>query len=432
MIYYKPHHQLIRVCFFSSLFTPTSDVSILKKVELMESKTKILDDIVSDSDESYNVLRFKDSGNFRTIASEGEDDDNSVLEVDGDDFRLDTVENTQQPQEGKKKRNSPKLFVEESSHIYETPIKATRAEKSFGNKDDENDESEYDEIGEIRTPPRKRVRFESEEQQQEEDFTNAHPWDFKKVVRSEFHDKLPKNYAIKTWKRPSKLMVQSINDILENNIDSTISEVFGKYGNECARAIGGKSIKRIIKGKENLLHEIVNKIKRKLKKSKFPARISDRELDIEYIFAKRKFIQERYSQELRNAETIEHQLIREQQKLSEAKLVTGKLTGKDKKEIAHLTQQLTQTLNPVLNRAMVNSYGLLADVKNNKHTFQHDSDELSLVLENDKERNELSSETIKQYLPSLKDFETVDVTLNTTLERFNNTNKDIQSIGESL
>lgn len=181
-----------------------------------------------------------------------------------------------------------------------------------------------------------------------------------------------------------------------------------------------------------MLHEIVNKIKRKLKKSKFPARISDRELDIEYIFAKRKFIQERYSQELRNAETIEHQLIREQQKLSEAKLVTGKLTGKDKKEIAHLTQQLTQTLNPVLNRAMVNSYGLLADVKNNKHTFQHDSDELSLVLENDKERNELSSETIKQYLPSLKDFETVDVTLNTTLERFNNTNKDIQSIGESL
>nr|8T0P_A Chain A, Inner kinetochore subunit OKP1 [Saccharomyces cerevisiae S288C] len=150
---------------------------------------------------------------------------------------------------------------------------------------------------------------------------SVRPWEFRKVIQAEYRERLPRNYELKHWKKPSKIMIGSILRLLETNTVSALDSVFEKYEKEMNQMTHGDNneVKRIYSKKERLLEIILTKIKKKLRQAKFPSRISERDLDIEYIYSKRQFIQNRYSQELQNNERLEAILSREQNLLEETR-----------------------------------------------------------------------------------------------------------------
>ena len=240
---------------------------------------------------------------------------------------------------------------------------------------------------------------------------NVRPWEFRKVIQAEYRERLPPNYELKHWKKPSKIMIGSILRLLETNTVSALDSVFEKYEKEMNQMTHGDNneVKRIYSKKERLLEIILTKIKKKLRQAKFPSRISERDLDIEYIYSKRQFIQNRYSQELQNNERLEAILSREQNLLEETRKLCMNLKTNNKKR---LTEKLIQKdLHPVLNKAMEYTYGL-ESTNGFMHpdgpvTFRNDSHELNLML-NDPIKStadvRLDKEEVLSLLPSLKEY----------------------------
>lgn len=366
--------------------------------------------------------------------------EDSLLEVNGDDFRLDkhqsevTQSQPAQIDKSNDDSNIKKLFVEDDTILStpETSMNRDNNEDSPKSTTPQVDESYYDEVSSIRTPVSKKVRFNSAAtiSREEEALKQSHPWDFKNRIHKEFRERLPNNYEIKNWKRPSKKMLMSIMDVLENNVEPAVQSVLDKYGEECERVVGQGEIQRIRQNKETLLFELIRKIKQKLRKAKFPSRVSDQDMDIEYIFAKRKFIQERYSRELQHSEVIEHQLLREQKKLEDLKTFETKLSNRGLKEVTLLKNQLTLNLHPVLNKAVVNSFGLIADQTANNHRFEKDVQNMNLedslreglsdVLNEEQNRDSL----LERYLPAFKSYEEANNKLQNCIHNHLEINKD--------
>lgn len=254
----------------------------------------------------------------------------------------------------------------------------------------------------IQSPLRKHVRFNSQRRRgpDSDEDTSMHPWEFKKIIRKEFRDKLPKNYEIKRWRRPSKIMVNSVVQLLETNVESSLRQVLKKYTPELQAIEHTKNVDKIFRQKQSIMNDIISKIKSQLKKSKFPSRISDRELEIEYIVSKRKFIQNRYAEELLNAERLERELLREQSLLQELKASCEAVKLNNR---TSLTKGLMENnLHPSLSKAVENAYGLIAEPSSSQiagNLYKRDVAELNLKLGDP--TTSPSQEEVANFLPGL-------------------------------
>ncbi|QHS73483.1 Okp1p [Saccharomyces paradoxus] len=253
---------------------------------------------------------------------------------------------------------------------------------------------------------------------------SARPWEFRKVIQAEYRERLPRNYELKHWKKPSKIMIESILRLLETNTVSALDSVFKKYEEELSQMTHGDNneVERIYSKKERLLEIILTKINKKLRQAKFPSRISERDLDIEYIYSKRQFIQNRYSQELQNCERLEANLSRERKLLEETRKLCRNLKTNNKKR---LTEKLIQKdLHPVLNKAMEYSYGLESANgfagPEGQVTFKNDSNELNLML-NDPIKSatdvRLDKKEVLSLLPSLQEYTKKSKELKVTMDQ---------------
>ncbi|CAI4485268.1 ADM_collapsed_G0021570.mRNA.1.CDS.1 [Saccharomyces cerevisiae] len=90
---------------------------------------------------------------------------------------------------------------------------------------------------------------------------NVRPWEFRKVIQAEYRERLPRNYELKHWKKPSKIMIGSILRLLETNTVSALDSVFEKYEKEMNQMTHGDNneVKRIYSKKERLLEIILTK-----------------------------------------------------------------------------------------------------------------------------------------------------------------------------
>ncbi|QLQ81107.1 hypothetical protein HG537_0E04620 [Torulaspora globosa] len=283
----------------------------------------------------------------------------------------------------------------------------------------------------IESPIRKHVRFNSQRRQadSDEDTSPMHPWEFKRIIRKEFRDKLPKNYEIKRWRRPSKVMVNSVIQLLETNFESSLRQVLKKYTPELQAIEHTENIDRIFRQKQSIMNDIISKIKSQLKKSKFPSRISDRELEIEYIVSKRKFIQDRYAEELTNAERLERELLREQSLLNELKASCEAVKLNNK---TNLTKGLMENnLHPSLTKAVENAYGLIT-ASSSSHIagnslYKKDVAELNLKQE---DPTRTSPTEMEDLLPGLNKSNQASTELYNNLSNF--TRPELQAIFQRL
>ncbi|AET40421.1 Okp1p Ecym_6013 [Eremothecium cymbalariae DBVPG len=305
----------------------------------------ILDEILSDSDISKD------------------EDEGSMASLNADAFRLDG----KQPTDG---NGNMELFVrdEDSSPLGKETANSNQVYRSIS-------EDGSDEVSDIKTPPRerKRVRFNAgQDAETDKDDDELNPWDLKRAVRKQFKEKLPENYEIKTWKRPPKHLIRSLLEIMEGNVERAAEDVMNKYSDECIHTLGPEEFEKFQEDKKQVLFNMIGKLRSRLKRTKFPSRISDHALDIEYIYTKRNFIQQRYETELDNTEKVELQLVEEQQVLATIKNQASQATAKQ------LLEQLTADLHPSLNKAISNAYGLIKDQENTRETYLRDVDNLNL------------------------------------------------------
>ncbi|EDO19016.1 hypothetical protein Kpol_2002p87 [Vanderwaltozyma polyspora DSM 70294] len=357
----------------------------------MSSRRNILDD----TDEEYGI----DDASERSYAGSSPDEEMSdiTFERDDDAQRDIAIEN---------RRIAKRLFHSDS------------------------EESDEEPVNENPMPKRKEVRFSQVRVESQDDIDDeVRPWEFKEVIRREFQQKLPNNYQIKNWKRPTVAMTDSIIELLDINFRSAQESVFEKYRTDLERLMNRneREIKQVYLQKEDVMNDIIAKIKQKLRKSKFPARLADHDLDIEYIFAKRKFIQNRYTQELTNAEMIEIELVKEEKELQDAKDLLVNLRRSNHKM---LKERLIQNdLHPSLNKAITNAYGLLDnnDEVSSNNTEMHSKEikELNMNINTNNTNilhKNLSSnielETVSLYLPSLTDYKDTKQELYKNIEQF--------------
>lgn len=365
----------------------------------------ILDNILDDS--------IDDNFGARRTARESIDSGSNEDEEDGDSSIIMDVE------------NSDALRLDEF-HTQEIPDASKMLQKKeLFYTGDEEEETEREEFGTI-SPHRKQVRFNNKRDDAYSDQeSRLNPWELKRVIRKEFREKLPNNYEIKRWKRPSRIMIGSVIQLLETNVETALDQVFKKYEPELQSILvsSNDQTSKIYRQKQSIMNDIVSKIKNQLKRSKFPSRISDRDMDIEYIVSKRKFIQKRYSEELNNAERLEKELLKEQKMLQEAQEACKNLRESNK---SRLTERLVQnSLHPSLNKAVENAYGLITD-KDKTHltgqlAFKRDRDELNLQL-TDKLESPAESVQVNQEmynsLPSLQEYNKVSQDLRKNISQF--------------
>ncbi|SCU79458.1 LAFA_0B03246g1_1 [Lachancea sp. 'fantastica'] len=325
----------------------------------MSAKASILEDIVSTeaSDSEVGVVR--------------SDEEESFMQLDGDAFRLDIPSGSQ--------KNGKSLFVNEDSvsgDLEELPglIPSTS-----------NRESKHE---------------------------PADLWDFKPLVQQEFERRLPQNYELRGWKKPSRRLVLSLQGILESNVGIALDKCFAKYETDCERIFLDRSVRSVHREKEIMLVELVEQIKQRISQARFPTRCSDRDLDIEYIYAKRQYIQSQFSLESARVEALQHQVQREQTRLDELKTLRSKTTERNARKFKQLTDQLSKNLHPALSKAMINSFGLLRDKHANTERYQYDVDDLNLQLHDQKPpvsppKLEESLTSVHSYYEALQGFEDI-------------------------
>ncbi|AQZ13049.1 OKP1 (YGR179C) [Zygosaccharomyces parabailii] len=310
---------------------------------------------------------------------EDHNDDSSVESVDSEALRLDT------------KPAQKQLFYTE--------------EEDLEVKEEEN----------IIRP--KKVRFKRRQRDRDEDAstTVSDPWDFAEVVQSEFRDKLPSNYEIKRWKRPTKHMVRSVVQLVETDFEAAIEEIFEKYKGELRSVVVDTA--PLHRQKHLIMSDMLSKIKHQLKKTKFPSRISDRDMDVEYIVSKRKYIQARYAQELTNAEKLEDELIRQQKRLQESREVFDTLQMSNKRKLKD--QLMRNGLHPSIVKAMENAYGLIPDgeTQNGPRAYEKDVMDLKLDAGESCPMHNIEPE-IERLLPALRDYKNVSRRLHDNVDTF--------------
>lgn len=347
---------------------------------------------------------------------EAKSDTSSVEDIDTEALRLDKLP------------SQKKLFYEEEEDEEE------EEEDNGGNVDKEIvDQGQYEAIDEAVNTKRVRFKRRQRDPVSDAESRNIRYWDFGPLIQQEFRDKLPSNYEIKRWKRPSKHMIRSAIQLLEANFETAIEQVLDRYNDELKSAV--KDSATVHRQKHILMNDLTLKVKQQLKKTKFPSRISDRDADIEYIFAKRKYIQSRYAQELANAEKLEDELVREEHKLREVREFCQDLETSNKRKLQE--RLLKNDLHPSLTKAMENAYGLIPDSNQTEQgntVYARDTQELQLV-QGEEGVVEVSEDEhtsdFDEFLPALRDYSEVSKSIYENIDRFMKLNR-VESILDKI
>ncbi|CAB4255760.1 similar to Saccharomyces cerevisiae YGR179C OKP1 Outer kinetochore protein, required for accurate mitotic chromosome segregation [Maudiozyma barnettii] len=183
------------------------------------------------------------------------------------------------------------------------------------------------------------------------------PWEFNKFIKKEFN-KEPLTEEIQ-WKTINRPLADSIMQLVEENTNSALDDVFHQYDSELQHITNSKhgETDKIYNIKQQLLNEILDKMHKKLRDSQFPSKFRNIDLDVETIVSKRAHIQQRYEEEMKNIENIEIVLQQEKEKLSESKRVLQGI--KQNKEKNLNGKLLKDDLHPILIPAIQNAYGMI-------------------------------------------------------------------------
>lgn len=259
-----------------------------------------------------------------------------------------------------------------------------------------------------------------------------------------------------TMVKMNKKLVDNVMKLIEGNLQDSIDNAFNNNLPRLNMLLQNdqSEIDQIYHWKIKLINEILNKIESRLNVCEIPTDLNANDLDPEYIFNKRNYIQSLLQDSLTHKNELHLMKTELNNKITDMENFVKSMSLNN----TYLLQQklLNNNLHPILNRAVDNSFGLIKDTKdylvrdrarynlyipddvnkfggkyNNPDSFLHkistNGNDGEKTNENKKESNINDSdkntdleEIMKNLLPSLKDKEIVETKLNDTLIKFLN------------
>lgn len=249
-----------------------------------------------------------------------------------------------------------------------------------------------------------------------------------------------------TMTRMSKKMVDNIMKLIEGNLQDSIDNAFSNNLTQLNELLQNdqSEIDQIYHWKIKLLNEILNKIESRLEICSVPIDLNPNDINPEYIFEKRKYIQSLLQSSL--TQTNDLNLIKTElnNKITD---MENFIKSMDLNNTFLLQQKLlNNNLHPVLNKAVDNSFGLIKDTRDylardkaRYNLYIHDDvntydsihttqsfgpphqNAISERIEKETNPNNRTSdleEIMTNLLPSLKEKERVEADLNNTLSKF--------------
>lgn len=254
------------------------------------------------------------------------------------------------------------------------------------------------------------------------------PWDFNKFIKKSYNEKGPIRNEDVVWKAMNKSLGHSFMQLVEENTNSAIDDIFSDYNHDLQRITRDKfgEIDKIYNLKQRLLNEILDKMNDKFKDSQFPSKFKSNDLDVETIVSKREYIQQLYKDELESVETIEIALKKEKEKLEESKkILQGIKSNKNKNLNGKL---LKDDIHPTLIPAIQNTYGMIGSnsgtttgtTTNKPTSWKRDVAEMNLQLpismnNHGKKLTTEEQNFAKLSIPSLKEYSDVNNELQDTV-----------------
>ncbi|CCH62501.1 hypothetical protein TBLA_0H02150 [Henningerozyma blattae CBS 6284] len=295
-------------------------------------------------------------------------------------------------------------------------------------------------------------------------------WDFKKIIAQEYDARLPKTTRVRKWDAPSKEFIDSIKNLLQENASLSIEYIFKQYESEInkvaylverdkysikkneplynASDTRNRYINEIKLSKYSIMDDIIKKIKKQLKESKFPTKLNELDTDSNYVISKRVFLQEKLSKELERGEKLEVLLQNESNQTEKVAELIENYKSKNKEKIKNsLTKDI---IHPSLNKAMEKEFGLgsittatestnqLANKTSNYSQYDKDVRDFGLQMNRSNHlgmdmamNNTIDIEDVQKYLPSLKSLNRVQTTLSQSIDNFLTVSK-LHEIEQSL
>lgn len=254
------------------------------------------------------------------------------------------------------------------------------------------------------------------------------PWEFNKFIKKVYNEKGPIRNESVLWKTISKPLGDSLMQLVEENTNSAIDDIFIDYNHDLQRITRNKfgEIDKIYNLKQRLLNEILDKMNKKLRDSQFPSKFKSSDLDVETIVSKREYIQQLYKDEMRNVESIEITLQKEKEKLEESKKILQSIKLNKNKNLNE--KLLKDDIHPALIPAIQNAYGMIGPSSGNvtnssgniPTAWKKDMAEMNLQLptsmnNHSKKLTTDEENAAKLSMPSLKEYADINHELQDTV-----------------
>lgn len=257
-------------------------------------------------------------------------------------------------------------------------------------------------------------------------------WNLSKLIKEQFENEFQQDNTnikasdykwINTPPSTIDISLQPWRTNLQSAIDTTLNQFKSDLPNH--------SIHKFYKLKTNLNKDILRQISVKLSTSQLPQNINiENDLDPEYIFAKRQYLQSMINQTANDIDILKQQLQRQTNELDDAKLFIKTLDNQNNQSIKQ--NLLNETLHPLMNKIIQNEFGLIKD----NPTQDSDDEGNDTIKYNGPMRKNKAKYNLITCKPSQLN-NTDDTTdeyeiLNQSLPSLTNLNKIIPSINEEI
>lgn len=209
--------------------------------------------------------------------------------------------------------------------------------------------------------------------------TNNKIWDLSTLMKQHFinefqHDNTNIKLTDYKWQLAPHQTIDISLQPWRTNLPEAIDIALLQYKGEIDANLPSHDTHNIHKLKTNLNKDILKQINKKLGQCQLPQNTNvQNDLDPEYIFAKRQYLQSMINQTSNDIHILKQQLLKEETQLKDAKSFINTLNNQNNQLIKQ--NLLNETLHPLMNKIIQNEFGLIKDTPSNNDKGNQDKDD---------------------------------------------------------
>lgn len=232
-------------------------------------------------------------------------------------------------------------------------------------------------------------------------------WNLENFIKNQFHkefnnDQSNINAKDYKWIHPNNKLINISLQPWITNLPTAIESSLNLYADQFENT--DIDIHKI---KTNLNKDILRQITKQLSKSHIPALTNvENDLDPEYIFAKRQYLQSMIDLTQKDIDILQTELSKEKEQLTKATDFKSNLIKQNNQSLRQ--NLLNETLHPIMNKIIQNEFGLIKDTiqEDNKYNgpMRRNKGKYNLILSSSSTTQQNQNdeyEILNQSLPSL-------------------------------